>query len=94
MLTHVQRAKTWQLSLCAMCVNKIYGSGKCYNKENKEADAFEAYQKEIQLFVNKVGFWEDASEYHKVSTIEYDEIPIMMHTTKKTKIKLGRVQCP
>jgi hypothetical protein len=51
-----------------MCVNKIYGGGRCCTKENKEAEAFEAYQKEIQLFVNKVGFWEDATEFQRVST--------------------------
>ena len=49
-----------------MCVNKIYGSGKCCTKENKESDAFEAYQKEIHLFANKVGFWEEATDFQKV----------------------------
>jgi hypothetical protein len=75
MLTHIQRVKTWQLFLCMMCVNKIYGSGKCCTKENKNADAFEAYQKEIQLFVNKVGFWEDAAEFQKVSTYHQNTRP-------------------
>ena len=66
MLTHVQRAKTWQLLLSMMCVNKIYGGGKCCTKENKEADAFEAYVKEVTLFVNKLGFWDEATEYKKL----------------------------
>jgi hypothetical protein len=55
-----------------MCVNKIYGSGKCCTKENKEADA---YQKEIQLFVNKVGFWEDAAEFQNFSTYHQNTRP-------------------
>jgi hypothetical protein len=66
MLTHVQRAKTWQGFICMMCVNKVYGSGKCCTKENKEADAFALYIKEIILFVNKLGFWAEASEHQKV----------------------------
>ena len=49
-----------------MSVNKIYGSGKCCTKENKEKDAFEAYVKEITLFVNKLGFWSDSSDFQKV----------------------------
>jgi hypothetical protein len=56
MLTHIQKAKIWQSFLCVMCVNKTYGGGKCCIKENKEAEAFEACQKEIQFFVNKVGW--------------------------------------
>jgi hypothetical protein len=70
MLTHVQRAKTWQGFICMM-VNKGYGSGKCCMKENKEADAFAIYIKEITLFVNKLGFWAEAIEHQKVFSMSY-----------------------
>ena len=66
MLTHAQRAKTWQGFICMMCVSKVYGSGKCCTKENKVADAFALYIKEITLFVNKLGFWAEAKEHQKV----------------------------
>ena len=66
MLTHIQRMKTWQSFLSMIWVNKIYGSGKCCNKENKEKAAHELYVKELSLFVNKLGFWTCASDYKKV----------------------------
>jgi hypothetical protein len=92
MLTHIQKAKIWQSFLCVMCVNKIYGGGKCCTKENKEAEAFEAYQKEIQLFVNKVGFWEDATEFQKVSSLICQLIvwPIDTHKSEN-KIRASSV---
>ena len=65
MLTHIQRMKTWQSFLSMICVNKIYGSGKCCNKENKEKGAYELYVKELSLFVNKLGFWTCSSDYKK-----------------------------
>jgi hypothetical protein len=80
MLTHVQKVKIWQSFLCVMCVNRIYGGGRCCTKENKEAEAFEAYQKEIQLFVDKVGFWEDATEFQRVSTLTYEQFVFIIYT--------------
>jgi hypothetical protein len=61
-------------------VNKIYGGGRYCTKENKEAEAFEAYQKEIQLFANKVGFWKDATEFLKVSTLIYEQFVWTIYT--------------
>jgi hypothetical protein len=49
-----------------MRVNKVYGSRKCCTKESKEADAFAIHIKEITLFVNKLGFWAEATEHQKV----------------------------
>ena len=40
-------------------VNKVYKSGKCCTKENKEAVVF-------ALSVNKLGFWTEATEHQKV----------------------------
>ena len=42
-----------------MCENKVYKSGKCCKKENKEAVVF-------SLSVNKLGFWAEATEHQKV----------------------------
>ena len=56
MLTHVHRAKTWQGFIC---VSKVYKSGKCCKKENKEAVVF-------ALSVNKLGLWAEATEHQKV----------------------------